>query len=77
MKEFQVSKEQEKKGTFSFALSDGTVVTLNIPTSYDLFTGVAPGIPPKGLKPGENVYPLIVRMEGKDFDIEATWKFVK
>ena len=70
-------KRTRKKGTFSFALSDGTAVALNISTSYDLFTGVAPGIPPKGLKPGENVYPLIVRMEGKDFDIEATWKFVK
>lgn len=70
-------RRSRRKGTFSFALSNGIVVTLNIPTSYDLFTGVAPGIPPKGLKPGENVYPLIVRIEDKNMEIDTTWKFIK
>ena len=66
-----------KKGDFSFSLSNGIVVTLNIPSSYDLFTGVAPGIPPKGSNSGENVYPLIVRVVGENMDIKTIWKFIK
>lgn len=43
---------------------------------YELFVGVAPGIPPKGLKKGEDVYPLIIRTKGKKMDIKAVWTFV-
>lgn len=64
------------KGKCSFKLHDGTKLTLNIHGAYELYTGMAPGIPPKGLKPGENVYPLIVRMKGKKMDVEAIWKLV-
>ena len=64
-------------GRCSFELRDGTKLVLNLPVPYELYIGVAPGIPPKGLIPGEDVYPLIVRVKGKKLDIEVTWKLVE
>lgn len=60
-----------------FELRDGTKLILNLSVPYELYTGVAPGIPPKGLTPGEDVYPLIVRVKGKKLDIEVIWKLVE
>ncbi|WP_418673245.1 heparinase II/III domain-containing protein, partial [Alistipes putredinis] len=70
-----VSKSRGK-GSCSFELRDGTELILNVQVPYELYTGVAPGIPPKGLKPGEDVYPLIIRIKGKKMDIETIWKLV-
>lgn len=69
-------RKKQGEGCCSFELHDGTKLMLNIHAPYDLYTGVAPGIPPTGLKPGEDVYPLIIRVKGKKMDIEAVWKFV-
>ena len=46
-------------------MSDGTKLSLEIHSPYELFIGVAPGIPPKGLKKVEDVYPLIIRTKGQ------------
>ena len=64
------------KGTFSFSMSDGTKLSLEVHSPYELFIGVAPGIPPKGLKKGEDVYPLIIRTKGKKMDIKTIWTVV-
>lgn len=64
------------KGTFTFSLKDGTRVSLKIHSPYELFTGVAPGIPPKGLQAGEDVYPLIIRTKGKSMNLKATWTLI-
>lgn len=44
--------------------------------TYEVFTGVAPGIPSLEVKQvGQQNYPLIIRIKGKKSDIKATWKF--
>ena len=64
------------KGDCRFELRDGTGLALHVNGPYDLYTGVAPGIPPKGLEPGEDVYPLILRTKGKKMEVEVTWELV-
>ena len=76
MKEFQKYVEVWVRALLSFSMSDGTKLSLEIHSPYELFIGVAPGIPPKGLKKGEDVYPLIIRTKGKKMDIKAVWTFV-
>ena len=64
------------KGVFSFVTATGEQVSVRVRSAsdYRIFSGKAPGIPPTGTKEGEDVYPLIFRVEGKKLDIETNWK---
>lgn len=66
-----------QSGSFSFGLSGGTqiVIKVNNAPRFEVISGMAPGIPPTGVKEGGNVYPLIIRVKGKSLDIETNWKF--
>lgn len=70
---------QDGKGTFTFITSGGVQVSVRVRSvsGYELFSGKAPGIPPTGTQEGEEVYPLIFRVKGKNMDIEAIWEFTK
>ena len=66
-------RKAEGRSALSLSMADGTRLTLKADAPFECFTGVAPGIPPTGLKPGADVYPLVIRTKGKDLDIEAIW----
>ena len=73
----KVRRSESSTAPLSFTMPDGTRLTVKVGAPYELFCGVAPGIPPKGKTPGEDVYPLIIRTKGKNLDIETTWDLVE
>ncbi len=74
-------KKIQVNRTVSFRLEDGTEIRIQSLTGgpFDVFTGEAPGIPPRNpafnaVYTPKSSYPLIVRIKGKDMKIKTTWK---
>lgn len=68
-------KQKTMHGSFCFTTPEAAVsIRVNAANGFQVISGVAPGIPPTGIKEGVDVYPLIIRVKDKNLDIEATWK---
>ena len=71
----RISKIKSTKGKncLKFTMNDGTKVSIKMSSPSCVYQGIAPGLPPKGQREGEDVYPLIIRTKGKAMKVDVRW----